>query len=244
MYRILAVLFLASIVGLPASAQHYDLYYVLPAEEGTTGMDAGLVSADIGSLGEVSNLNILGKYSISDNVEVGARGVFRVFNDGRNNLSTIEVGVKLGIEEMVALTAALLLPFGDADDFGRLLPAGDADDFGLSIGAMRTKETDSGLAINTWLQATFLKGYHADGVGLNLLIEPTRALGDRLTGYIDVLVNTETDSFGDNLGVNIGPNVDITLSENALINVGLTFGMVGDAKQDDIGLVVALVAGL
>ena len=109
---------------------------------------------------------------------------------------------------------------------------------------MRTKETDSGLAINTWLQATFLKGYHADGVGLNLLIEPTRALGDRLTGYIDVLVNTETDSFGDNLGVNIGPNVDITLSENALINVGLTFGMVGDAKQDDIGLVVALVAGL
>ena len=232
MYRILAVLFLASIVGLPASAQHYDLYYVLPAEEGTTGVDAGLVSADIGSLGEVSNLNILGKYSISDNVEVGARGVFRVVNDERNNLSTIEVGVKLGIEEMVALTAALLLP------------AGDADDFGLSIGAMRTKETDSGLAINTWLQATFLKGYHADGVGLNLLIEPTRALGDRLTGYIDVLVNTETDSFGDNLGVNIGPNVDITLSENALINVGLTFGMVGDAKQDDIGLVVALVAGL
>ena len=232
MHRVLAVLFLASIVGSPTSAQHYDLYYVLPAEEGTTGVDAGLVSADIGSLGDISNLNILGKYSISDNLEVGARAVFGVVNDDRNDLSAIEVGAKLGIEETVALTAALLLP------------AGDADEPGLSIGAMKTRETDSGLAVNTWLQATLLKGYHAHGVGLNLLIEPTRALGDRVTGYIDLLVGTETASFGDNLGINIGPNVDITLNENALINVGLTYGMVGDAKQDDIGLVVALVAGL
>ncbi len=232
MRNALAVLLLTAIAVTPAAAQHYDLYYVLPAEKGTKGVDVGIASADIGSLGDVSDLNVLGKYSVSDNLEVGARAVLGVMNDNKDDLSTIEVGAKFGTNEMMALTGAILLPTGDADDPG------------ISIGAMKTKEMDSGLSVNHWLQATLLEGYHADGIGLNLLIEPTKAMGDKLTGYLDVLVGTNTDSFGDNLGINLGPNVDITLNEKAVINAGITIGIAGDAKQDDVGLVVTLVAGL
>ena len=47
-------------------AQHYDLYYVLPAEKGSTGVDVGIATADIGSVGDISDLNVLGKHSLSD----------------------------------------------------------------------------------------------------------------------------------------------------------------------------------
>lgn len=59
-----------------------------------------------------------------------------------------------------------------------------------------------------------------------------------------MLVGTNTDSIGDNLGINPGPNVDVTLNEKAVINAGITIGIAGDAKQDDVGLVVTLVAAL
>ena len=231
MHGVLAVFMLAALVT-PTAAQHYDLYYVLPAEEGITGLDVGFASSDIGGLGDASDLNVLGKHSISDNLELGARAVLGVMNDGRDNLSIIEVGAKLGIQELVALTGAVRLPTGDADAPG------------ISVGAMKTRETESGLAVNTWLQATVLEGYHADGVGLNLLIEPMMNFGDRPTAYLDVLIRTNTDSFGDNLAIDLGPNVDITLNEKAVINAGVTVGLAGDAKASDIGLVVALVAGL
>ena len=230
--RLSLSLVLTAAVITPTTAQHYDVYYVLPAEKGTTGVDVGLASAAITGLGEASDLNVLGKYSVSDDFEVGARAVLGLMNDGRDDLSTIEVGAKLGTQEMMALTAALLVPVGDADDPG------------ISVGAMKTKEMESGMAVNAWLQATLLKGYHADGIGLDLLLEPAKPLGDKLTGYLDVLVRTNTDSIGDNLGINLGPNIDITLNEKAVINAGVTIGIAGDAKQDDIGLVVTLVAGL
>ena len=51
------------------------------------------------------------------------------------------------------------------------------------------------------------------------------------------MVGTNTD--------NLGPNyVDVTLNEKAVINAGITIGIAGDAKQDDVGLVVTLVAAL
>jgi hypothetical protein len=110
MRNTLAVLLLAAIVVTPAAAQHYDLYYVLPAEKGSKGVDVGIASADISGLGDVSDLNVLGKYSVSDNLEVGARAVLGVMNDGRDDLSAIEVGAKFGTNETMALTGAVLLP--------------------------------------------------------------------------------------------------------------------------------------
>ena len=143
----------------------------------------------------------------------------------------LEVGAKFGTQGMMALTGAVLLPTRDADAPG------------ISVGAMRTMDMESGLSVNNWLQATLLEGYHADGIGLNLLIEPTKALGDNLTGC-DLLVGTSTDSIGDNLGIDLEPNIDVTLNEKSVINAGTTIGIVGDAKQDDVGLVVTLVAAL
>jgi len=93
-------------------------------------VDVGIATADIGSVGDISDLNVLG-----------------IMHDGRDDLSTIEVGAKFGTQEMMALTGAVLLPTGDADDPG------------ISIGAMRTMEMESGLTVNNWLQATLLEGY-------------------------------------------------------------------------------------
>ena len=52
-------LLLAAVVATPTMAQHYDLYYVLPAEKGSTGVDVGIATADIGSVGDISDLNVL-----------------------------------------------------------------------------------------------------------------------------------------------------------------------------------------
>jgi hypothetical protein len=64
-------------------------------------------------------------------------------------------------------------------------------------------------------------------------------------GSFDVLLHTNTDDIaGDFLGIDLGPNVDIMINESAVLNVGVTMGAVGDAKQDDLGIVAALVMDL
>ena len=128
---------------------------------------------------------------------------------------------------------------------GLLIPTGDADDPGLSLGVMKTI-TSGDLMINNWLQIGLLDGA-TGGVGVNvdLLIEPTKAFGDKITGYLDILVSTNTDDIaGDHLGIDIGPNTDISISDAAVVNVGVTLGAVGDAKADDLGIIATLVMGL
>jgi hypothetical protein len=230
------VLFIAGLclVGLAvsASAQHYDLYYVAPGETGSIGVDVGLASADISGIGDVGIIPVMGKYSVSDEIEVGAKANLGVLNDINDDLSSIEVGAKYGMGART-LTAAVLLPMGDADDPG------------LSIGAMHSMESGD-LTINNWLQVGLLDGYTGGvGVNLDLLVEPTKAFGDKLTGYLDIIVGTNTDDIaGDHLGIDLGPNVDYMLNESTVINAGVTIGIAGDAKQGDIGLVVAAVLGL
>jgi hypothetical protein len=214
-------------------AQSYDLYYVLPGEAGSKGIEAGIAAADVGSIGDVGVVNLGGKYSLSDQIEVGALAELGLLNDALSTLSTITAGAKYSMGEDMALTAGLLIPTGDADDPG------------LSLGVMKTI-TSGDLMINNWLQIGLLDGA-TGGVGVNvdLLIEPTKAFGDKITGYLDILVSTNTDDIaGDHLGIDIGPNTDISISDAAVVNVGVTLGAVGDAKADDLGIIATLVMGL
>ena len=233
MRRVIVSALAALAFATGAMAQSYDLYYVLPGEAGSKGIEAGIAAADVGSIGDVGVVNLGGKYSLSDQIEVGALAELGLLNDALSPLSTITAGAKYSMGEDMALTAGLLIPTGDADDPG------------LSLGVMKTI-TSGDLMINNWLQIGLLDGA-TGGVGVNvdLLIEPTKAFGDKITGYLDILVSTNTDDIaGDHLGIDIGPNADISISDAAVVNVGVTLGAVGDAKADDLGIIATLVMGL
>ncbi|MDP7447410.1 MAG: hypothetical protein QF689_02370 [Candidatus Latescibacteria bacterium] len=233
MRRVIVSALAALAFATGAMAQSYDLYYVLPGEAGSKGIEAGIAAADVGSIGDVGVVNLGGKYSLSDQIEVGALAELGLLNDALSTLSTITAGAKYSMGEDMALTAGLLIPTGDADDPG------------LSLGVMKTI-TSGDLMINNWLQIGLLDGA-TGGVGVNvdLLIEPTKAFGDKITGYLDILVSTNTDDIaGDHLGIDIGPNTDISISDAAVVNVGVTLGAVGDAKADDLGIIATLVMGL
>ena len=233
MRRVIVSALAALAFATGAMAQSYDLYYVLPGEAGSKGIEAGIAAADVGSIGDVGGGNLGGKYSLSDQIEVGALAELGLLNDALSTLSTITAGAKYSMGEDMALTAGLLIPTGDADDPG------------LSLGVMKTI-TSGDLMINNWLQIGLLDGA-TGGVGVNvdLLIEPTKAFGDKITGYLDILVSTNTDDIaGDHLGIDIGPNADISISDAAVVNVGVTLGAVGDAKADDLGIIATLVMGL
>lgn len=212
-----------------ASAQHYDPFYVLPAEAGRLGATAVLACSDMARLADASHLPLAAKYSLGDDLEVGVRVGVGALDESASSLSTVEVGAKLGLAPNTAVTGALLAPLGDADEVG------------LSIGLMHTLSTRD-LRINNWIQAGLLDGYTGGrGVDLALLVEPARELGDRLTAYVDVLVGTNTDDLGDHLRIDLGPNVDYMFSERTAVNAGLTLGVAGDMKQDDLGVSVAVL---
>ena len=229
---ILAGALLAFCAGLSSAgeAHHYDLYYDLPVKAGSRRLDVGLNSADIGRLGDMGDVAVMHKYSISDDLEAGARATFGFLNEARDSFSSIVAGAKYGLNEKSAATLNLLAP------------AGDVDELGLSAGYMITVDL-RGLKINNHLQVGFLDGYSEDGADIELLVElvePPKSLGTNLFGYLDILAATHVDEFGDKLGVNLMPNIDYRLHENAVMSTGVSFGIVGDDKQDDLGLVVTL----
>lgn len=58
-----------------------------------------------------------------------------------------------------------------------------------------------------------------------------------------MLISTNTDDIaGDPLGINLGPNVDYMLNDSTVINAGITAGIAGDGKQEDLGLIVTLIS--
>ncbi len=56
-----------------------------------------------------------------------------------------------------------------------------------------------------------------------------------------IIVNSNTDDLG-TFGLDLGPNVDIALGDAGVINAGVIVGIAGDAKADDVGLLVSLIA--
>ena len=69
---------------------------------------------------------------------------------------------------------------------------------------------------------------------------PRPVTGDGEQGVIfpaqRIIVNSNTDDLG-TFGLDFGPNVDIALGD-----AGVIVGIAGDAKADDVGLLVSLIA--
>ena len=192
----------------------------------------GLAAADISSIGDAGDVNVMGKYSVSDKLEVGAVATLGFLNDFRDDLSAVSAGGKWSLSDMGALTATAAIPIGDIDDLG------------ISLGIMHTRAV-SGITINHLLAVGLLDGYTGGtGIAIAALIEPTKELNEKLIGYLDVIIGTNTDSIGDNLGIDLGPNVDYMLSEKITVNAGVTLGIAGDLKQDDLGIVATAIIGL
>jgi hypothetical protein len=226
----MTILFIAllvcSTIQVGAQALHYDPYYVLPGAAGGIGVDAGLSTGDIGSIFDGSETYLVGKYSINDKLEAGARLTLGILHDGRDSFSDITVGAKYGLSATSALTL-------------NVTPFNEAEEIGLSVGFMMTTQM-GGMDVNNHLQIGLLDGY-ASGLGIDLFIEPVKIIDEKITGYLDILISSDTDAFSDNLGVNLGPNVDYALMEDLVFNAGVTVGIAGDGKQQDVGLMITAI---
>ena len=230
---------LAGIMMAFCSAQieaqlHYDLYYGLPGSAGSKTLDAGLFTGDIGAIADGSDVPVMAKYSLSDKLEVGARITLGVLNENADALNTVVVGAKQGLGENSAVSVNLLAPIGGAEDPG------------LALGYMMSTTCPiTGLTLNNHLQLGLLKGHAPKGIGIDLLIEPVKPLGEKMVGYLDILVATNTDDIGGApLAINLGPNVDFMLNETTAINAGVVIGLAGDSKASEIGLGIAAIKGL
>lgn len=219
------------LLSVQAMAQgHYDPYFALPNVKGTKAADAGLATPDISSIGDVSDIFGMFKFGLSDQIEVGGLVNLGVLNDGADSFDSATIGAKYGLSENSGATVGLLLPVGGADDPG------------LSLGYQHVLQMDNGIGINNWAQVGLLDGYAPVGVGLWLLVEPYKAINEKLTGYLDLVISTNTDDIGGTpLGINLAPNVDYMLSETAVLNVGVSIGVAGDSKQDDLGAIATLL---
>ena len=234
MKKVLALAAVLMLCASQTSAQlTYDLFYGLPGEAGAMGADVGILSSDIGSIADVSELPIMVKKSLNDKLEVGARATLGVLIEDGDALHSVVLGGKYKLGENNALSASLLLPLGGVDDPG------------LAVGYMMSMQA-AGLDWNNQLHLGLLDGHTAGtGIQVDILLEPYKELNDKMVGYLDILIGTNTDDIGgDPLGINLGPNLDYILSEDMALNVGLTIGIAGDGKADDLGLGVVLLKSM
>ena len=222
-------LFLAS-SAVSAQSLNYDPYFVLPAGLGQTSIDAGLIASDAGDAFNTSDVIAMAKFNPHKKIEVGARLSFGWVNDASSNFASLVVGGKYSIATHSAATASLTVP------------AGDIKDPGISLGLMHARELTTGLLLNSQLQLGLLKGYNGGkGIVVDALIEPVAIFNHKYSFYLDLFINSNTDSFSDFLSVNLGPNLDIGLGDGNVFNIGFTLGLTGDAKQQKTGLTAILL---
>lgn len=209
------------------SPMFYDPYIVLPGLEGGLGIDVGIVSPDAGEMGDWSDVYVMGKYAITDKLEAGARLTTGLMNEGRDTFSDVVVGWKYGLTPMSAVTANLAV-FNEVDEVG------------VSAGYMQAMDLGE-LDINGHLQLGFLDGYASEGMAVDLRVEPRYEFNEQILGYLGVLFSTYTEDIGDYMALNLWPNIDVAINENLILNGGVTFGVAGDMKQDEVGIRAAAI---
>ena len=74
------------------------------------------------------------------------------------------------------------------------------------------------------------------GIVVDALIEPVKVFNNRYSAYLDLFIRSNTDRLSDFLAVNLGPNIDISIGDGSVLNIGVTLGLSGDAKQQETGL--------
>ncbi len=226
---LLGLVIMAS-VAQPADATissplFYEPYAVLPGIGGGLGINAGLTSADFSSIGDASDTYLMAKYSITDQLEAGMRITSGWLHDHRDSFSDVVIGVKHGLTMMSAVTAGMAV-------------YNEHDKIGVSAGYLHAMRA-GGMNINSHFQAGFMRGYAPDGVVISLNVEPRLELGDRLIGYMDVLLRTNTDHLRNNWAFDIWPNIDVLIMDSLIINGGITLGIGGKMKQQDPGIHLA-----
>ena len=232
----------------------YDLFYGLPGEAGSMGADVGILNSDISSIGDATDVPVMIKKSLNDNLEVGARATLGFLHEGASSFESLVVGGKYKLGENNALSVGVLLPLGGSDKPG------------LAVGYMMSMEA-AGLMWNNQLHLGLLDGHTnpadknatttvADsssggmsspqtGILVDILLEPYKELNDKMVGYLDILIGTNTDDIGgDPLGINLGPNLDYILSEGLAVNIGITIGIAGDEKAGDPGIGIVLLKSM
>jgi len=230
-YVLAGALTLAVCASQTDAQLQYDPFFVLPGKAGTMGVNAGLANGDLSSIGDASDVFAMGKYSLNDKLEVGARATLGFLaGDAADTFRHLQVGAKYGLSEKMALGANFLVPTGEVDDPG------------LSIAIMHTKAWGS-ISGNHVLQVNLLKGNAPDGgIGLNLFLEPNKTFGAKAVGYLDITIIANTEDIGGKyLGINLGPNLDYKLSDKIFLNAGVSLGLAGDAKQADPGIGLTLI---
>lgn len=230
-----SIILAGALLALGASsvvAQHYDPFFSLNGEAGSKGATAILSAGDIGSIADAGDIGLMGKMGINEKLEVGVNIGLGVLNDGADSFNSAMIGAKYGIGKTRAISVNLLAPVGGAEDPG------------LSVGIMAVHEV-AGMALNEHLQVSLLKGFAPAGANIDLFLEPVKELSEKLILYIDVPIGLNTDDVGNSLNIDIAPNIDYVLSETAVINAGIGINVYnGFARNEDIAIVVALVASL
>ncbi len=228
---VLSLLWLTLTRPLLAQTLQYDAYYVLPGAAGVGGVDVVFSGRDVGDLAAASSLDLSAKYSITDQVELGALIRSGVLDKGFDSVSSVTVGAKYGFStEKNAATVNLALPVGDVEELG------------VSTGYMYTKAM-GGLSINSMLLLGWLNGYsEGSGVAIKALVEPTRQVSQTVMGYCDLLIATRSEDLVDELAIDLLPNIDILRGDRMAVNLGVRFGLAGKRKQEEVGLVLAFLA--
>ena len=76
------------------------------------------------------------------------------------------------------------------------------------------------------------------------MIEPVKVFNNRYSAYLDLFITSNTDRLSDFLAVNLGPNIDISVGDGSVLNIGATLGLSGDAKQQETGLTFILLRNM
>lgn len=231
--RITAFLLALGVVQVaPAAAQpplHYDPYFALPGPVRSAQVIAGIRSADLADVGNRSTVFLTPKFSMNEYLELGARADLGALYEGRDDFSSLVVGGKYRLNAQSAATVNLLAPVGAVDKPG------------ASVGYM-TRLTSGLVTVDSQVQVGLLSGY-TDGKNavVQVLVRPSRALGNNVIGHLDIVGTTDSRDIADYLGIDMIANADLQLGDAATVNVGLSYGLAGDYKQDHLGLWAALI---
>jgi hypothetical protein len=214
-----------------AQSMQYDAYYVLPGAAGVGGVDLVVSGRDVSNLADASSLDLSAKYSLTDQVEVGALARSGVLDNNLGRVSSLTVGAKYGFStEVNAATVNLALPVGDVEKLG------------VTVGYLYTKAM-GGLSINNALSLGWLDAFNGgSGVVISALVEPTRQISQSLMGYCDLIIVTHSDDLADELAIDLLPNIDVLKGNRLAVNLGVRLGLAGKRKQKEVGMVLGLLS--
>ncbi len=228
-----ATLCLFAATATVAQPLSYDPFFVLPSTKGYKSIDLGLRTSDSNNIINATDTIFMSKFTPSDQIEVGARFTFGFFNETTSNFASLTVGSKYSLtpKRAVALNIAL--------------PAGEIEDPGISLGIMNTLTVADKIQLNKQLFIGLLNGYtKGTGIIVDALIEPVLLLNPRWTAYLDLLISSNTNDFGNFLAVDFAPNIDWVMSDGNALNFGLILGLAGDLKSEKTGVAITLLRNM